>query len=493
MRGKSKYMNTEWITSMVAILLFILFLAACASSDVDPPAPIYPVPTDRQLAWHELEQYAFVHFTTNTFTDKEWGYGDEDPAIFNPTNFDAEQWCSVFKDAGLKAVILTGKHHDGYCLWPSKYTEHSVKKSPWKDGRGDVVQELRDACEKFGLKFGIYLSPWDRNHADYGREEYVQYYRDQLKEIFSSYGPVFEMWFDGANGGTGYYGGADEKRNIDKRTYYDWPSTLEMVRSMEPEVIFFSDAGPDIRWCGNERGFVNETNWNLINTDTLYAGKGGITELLNTGSEEGDKWIPAEVDVSIRPGWFYHAKEDEKVKTPEALFDIYLSSVGRGSNLLLNIPPDRRGLIHENDVQALKGWKRLLDEAFKQNLALGKKASADNVRGGMNRFNARNVTDGDKETYWATDDKTTSAAITIDLLEETEIKYIFVQEFIKLGQRIRTFDVEIEKEGAWEKVASSTTIGYKKILRLNPVSTSKVRIKITSAKACPCISNIEVY
>jgi alpha-L-fucosidase len=493
MRGKSKYMNTEWITSMVAILLFILFLAACASSDVDPPAPIHPVPTDRQLAWHELEQYAFVHFTTNTFTDKEWGYGDEDPAIFNPTNFDAEQWCNVFKDAGLKAVILTGKHHDGYCLWPSKYTEHSVKKSPWKDGRGDVVQELRDACEKFGLKFGIYLSPWDRNHADYGREEYVQYYRDQLKEIFSSYGPVFEMWFDGANGGTGYYGGADEKRNIDKRTYYDWPSTLEMVRSMEPEVIFFSDAGPDIRWCGNERGFVNETNWNLINTDTLYAGKGGITELLNTGSEEGDKWIPAEVDVSIRPGWFYHAKEDEKVKTPEALFDIYLSSVGRGSNLLLNIPPDRRGLIHENDVQALKGWKRLLDEAFKQNLALGKKASADNVRGGMNRFNARNVTDGDKETYWATDDKTTSAAITIDLLEETEIKYIFVQEFIKLGQRIRTFDVEIEKEGAWEKVASSTTIGYKKILRLNPVSTSKVRIKITSAKACPCISNIEVY
>ena len=486
-------MNTEWITSMVAILLFILFLAACASSDVDPPAPIHPVPTDRQLAWHELEQYAFVHFTTNTFTDKEWGYGDEDPAIFNPTNFDAEQWCNVFKDAGLKAVILTGKHHDGYCLWPSKYTEHSVKKSPWKDGRGDVVQELRDACEKFGLKFGIYLSPWDRNHADYGREEYVQYYRDQLKEIFSSYGPVFEMWFDGANGGTGYYGGADEKRNIDKRTYYDWPTTLEMVRSMEPEVIFFSDAGPDIRWCGNERGFVNETNWNLINTDTLYAGKGGITELLNTGSEEGDKWIPAEVDVSIRPGWFYHAKEDEKVKTPEALFDIYLSSVGRGSNLLLNIPPDRRGLIHENDVQALKGWKRLLDEAFKQNLALGKKASADNVRGGKNKYNARNVTDGDKETYWATDDKTTSAAITIDLLEETEIKYIFVQEFIKLGQRIRTFDVEIEKEGAWEKVASSTTIGYKKILRLNPVSTSKVRIKITSARACPCISNIEVY
>ncbi len=477
----------------MAQLFFILLLMGCTSTVVDPPVPIYPVPTDRQLAWHEMEQYAFVHFTTNTFTNKEWGYGDEDPAIFNPTNFDPEQWCRVFRDVGLKAVILTCKHHDGYCLWPSEYTEHSVKNSPWKEGNGDVVQELRDACEKFGLKFGIYLSPWDRNHAGYGSEEYVQYYRDQLKEIFSSYGPVFEMWFDGANGGTGYYGGADEKRNIDKRTYYDWPGTLEMVRAMEPEVIFFSDAGPDIRWCGNERGFVNETNWNIISTDTLYAGKGGITEILNTGSEDGDKWIPAEVDVSIRPGWFYHADEDEKVKTPEALFDIYLSSVGRGSNLLLNIPPDRRGLLHENDVASLTGWKKLLDEAFDNNLAYRKKASADNVRGGNNKYAAQNITDGDPETYWATDDEVTAASVTVDLNEKKEIKYIFVQEYIKLGQRVRTFDVEVEKDGQWEKVASSTTIGYKKILRLSPVLTSKVRIKITGARACPCISNIEVY
>ena len=477
----------------MAQLFIILLLMGCTSTVVDPPVPIHPVPTERQLAWHEMEQYAFVHFTTNTFTDKEWGYGDEDPAIFNPTNFDPEQWCRVFKEVGLKAVILTCKHHDGYCLWPSEYTEHSVKKSPWKEGKGDVAQELRDACEKYGLKFGIYLSPWDRNHAGYGSEEYVQYYRDQLKEIFTSYGPVFEMWFDGANGGTGYYGGADEKRNIDKRTYYDWPGTLEMVRSMEPEVIFFSDAGPDIRWCGNERGFVNETNWNTISTDTLYAGKGGITEILNTGSEDGDKWIPAEVDVSIRPGWFYHADEDEKVKTAEALFDIYLSSVGRGSNLLLNIPPDRRGLLHENDVKALTGWKKLLDEAFKHNLAFGKKATADNVRDGNNKYAAQNITDGDTETYWATDDEVTTASVTLDLGEKNEIKYIFVQEYIKLGQRVRTFDVEVEKDGEWEKVASSTTIGYKKILRLSPVLTSKVRIKITGSRACPCISNLEVY
>ena len=490
---KPKCRKTRCIIGRLVHLLMILLLLACTSKEVDPPDPLYPVPTERQMAWHEMEQYAFVHFTTNTFTNKEWGYGDEDPAIFNPTSFDPEQWCRVFKEAGLKAVILTCKHHDGYCLWPSAFTEHSVKKSPWKEGQGDVVKEVRDACDKYGLKFGIYLSPWDRNHADYGSEEYVQYYRDQLKEIFSSYGPVFEMWFDGANGGTGYYGGADERRNIDKKTYYDWPTTLEMVRSMEPEVIFFSDAGPDIRWCGNEQGYVGETNWNTISTDTLYAGKGGITELLNSGSEDGDQWLPAEVDVSIRPGWFYHADEDEKVKTPEALFDIYLSSVGRGSNLLLNIPPDRRGLLHEHDVEALTGWKKLLDKAFMHNLAFHKKVTADNIRGNNKKYAALNITDGDKETYWATDDEVTAAAITIDLEKETDIKYIFVQEYIKLGQRVRTFDVEVDKDGEWKKVASSTTIGYKKILRLSPVSTSKVRIKITGARACPLISNIEIY
>jgi alpha-L-fucosidase len=482
--------NKRMIPMLVCLFPGILFMGCTPPA---PPEPVYPVPTDRQLAWHEMEQYAFVHFTTNTFTDKEWGYGDEDPAIFHPTDFDPEQWCRVFKEAGLKAVILTCKHHDGFCLWPSKFTEHSVKNSPWKNGQGDVVQALRDACHTFGLKFGIYLSPWDRNHAEYGNPAYVQYYRDQLKEIFTSYGPVFEMWFDGANGGTGYYGGADERRSIDKKTYYDWPTTLAMVRAMEPEVIFFSDAGPDIRWCGNERGFVGETNWNTISTDTLYAGKGGITDLLNTGVEGGDKWIPAEVDVSIRPGWFYHAHEDDKVKTPERLFDIYLTSVGRGSNLLLNIPPDRRGLLHENDVQALSGWKKILDEAFSHNLALNRKAVADQVRGNHRQYAAGNVTDGDKETYWATDDDVTRAAVTIDLNEKKEIKYIFVQEYIKLGQRVRTFDVEVEKDGEWEKVATSTTIGYKRILRLDPVTTSKVRISITGARACPLLSNIEIY
>ncbi|HEX7583954.1 MAG TPA: alpha-L-fucosidase, partial [Prolixibacteraceae bacterium] len=295
------------ISELSFVFLCSLFVFSACQNVVPPPAPVLPVPTDRQLAWHEMEQYAFVHFTTNTFTDKEWGFGDESESVFNPTAMDVTQWTKTIKAAGLKGLVLTCKHHDGFCLWPSKYTEHSVKNSPYKNGKGNVVEEVEKACRAEGLKFGVYLSPWDRNRADYGSPSYVEYYRNQLKELFAAHSPVFEMWFDGANGGDGYYGGAKEKRKIDGKTYYDWPTTLKMVRDMEPNVIFFSDAGPDIRWCGNEEGHVSQTNWNTITPDTLYAGKSDIQELLNTGEENGTSWIPAEVDVSIRPGWFYHA------------------------------------------------------------------------------------------------------------------------------------------------------------------------------------------
>ncbi|MCU0368856.1 MAG: alpha-L-fucosidase [Cyclobacteriaceae bacterium] len=253
-------------------LLFAALLSCSSKKEVAPPAPMSAVPAPNQLAWHEMELNAFVHFTTNTFTGKEWGYGDEKPSIFNPTEYNADQWVSTFKDAGFKGVILTCKHHDGFCLWPSKYTEHTVKNSPFKNGEGDVVRDVAEACKKYGLKFGVYLSPWDRNHADYGTPAYVEYYRNQLKELFTSYGPVFEMWFDGANGGDGYYGGKREKRSIKGSTYYDWPNTLELVRSMEPQILFFSDAGPGVRWIGNERGVAGETNWNTITPDTLFAG-----------------------------------------------------------------------------------------------------------------------------------------------------------------------------------------------------------------------------
>lgn len=474
------------------LLVLLASCFACGSKKVTPPEAVLPVPSAAQLAWHDMELNAFVHFTTNTFTDKEWGYGDESPKVFNPTDFNPTQWVTELKAAGFKGLILTCKHHDGFCLWPSKFTEHSVKSSSWKEGKGDVVHDVAEACQKAGLKFGIYLSPWDRNHKAYGSPEYIEYYRNQLKELFALHPSVFEMWFDGANGGDGYYGGSREARKINGRSYYNWPTTLDLVRKVNPEIIFFSDAGPGVRWVGNERGEVGETNWNTISSDTLYAGKAGIENLLNQGNENGAQWIPAECDVSIRPGWFYHAKEDSVVKTPEQLFDIYLKSVGRGSLLLLNVPPDRRGLFHENDVKSLQGFRKLLNEEFKTNLALKAKVKAD-YRGSDETYSPMNLTDGNAETYWATDDGETQASVEIELPKLETVKYIVLQEYIKLGQRIKSFSVEVWRDGQWQPVASATTIGHKRIVKINPVETDKIKITILAAKACPVISNVEVY
>lgn len=480
--------------NLLPSLIFIFLLISCGQKKlIVAPSAVGPLPAENQLAWHEMETNAFIHFTTNTFTGKEWGYGDESPKIFNPTSFDATQWISTLKSAGFKGVILTCKHHDGFCLWPSQYTEHSVKNSPFMNGKGDVVKAVSEACKKEGLKFGIYLSPWDRNRKDYGTPEYIEYYRNQLKELFTAYGPAFEMWFDGANGGDGFYGGTKETRKIEGKTYYDWPTTLELVRKMEPEILFFSDAGPGVRWVGNEKGIAGETNWNTISPDTLFAGKAGIEKLLNEGHENGNKWIPAEVDVSIRPGWFYHAEEDSLVKTPEQLFDIYLTSVGRGSTLLLNVPPDRRGLMHENDVQSLKGFRALLDKEFKTNIALNAKAEASSYRGELPNFSPSLTTDGNKETYWATDDEVTTASVDIGLSKPQVIKYVILQEFIKLGQRVQEFSVQAMIGDEWKTIASGTTVGYKRILKLDPVETGKLRINIARSKACPLISNVEVY
>ena len=481
------------VPSKIYSLIVFVLLASCKSNEIAPPQPLLPVPSSAQMAWHEMEMNAFVHFTTNTFTDKEWGFGDEKPSLFNPTQLNINQWISTLKETGFKGAILTTKHHDGFCLWPSRYTDHSVKNSPLQNGKADIVKEFSDACKKQGLKFGIYLSPWDRNRSDYGSDSYVEYYRNQLKELFNAYGPVFEMWFDGANGGDGYYGGANEKRKIIGASYYDWPTTLNIVREIEPNVIFFSDAGPSVRWVGNENGRAGETNWNTITPDTLFAGQSDINDLLNTGSENGTHWIPAETDVSIRPGWFYHAKEDSLVKTPEQLVEIYLTSVGRGSTLLLNVPPDKRGLFHEQDVKALRGFRTLLDHEFKTNFALNSGVEASSYRGNSKKYSPENLTDGNKETYWTTDDSVTTASLVLHLEKPQSVKYILLKEYIQLGQRIKSFHIEIEKEGVWKKVAEATTIGYKRILKIEPVLTNKIRISITSAKACPIISDVEIY
>lgn len=479
-------------------LIGISMLAgACSSgkpsSSVAAPAPVFPIPSENQLKYHNMEMNAFIHFTTNTFTDLEWGYGDESPGIFNPTALDVGQWVRTLKDAGFQGIILTTKHHDGFCLWPSAFTEHSVKNSPWKNGKGDLVKELSDECRKEGIKFGIYVSPWDRNHAAYGDTAYITYYRNQLHELLTQYGPVFEMWFDGANGGDGYYGGARETRKINGSTYYHWPVTIAGAKALQPDMLFFSDAGPDLRWVGNERGIAGEENWNTINNDTLFAGKAGIEKLLGTGSEDGNKWIPAEVDVSIRPGWFYHQKEDSLVKSPQKLFDIYLTSVGRGSTLLLNVPPDRRGLIHENDVKSLQGFRAILDSVFKTDLAKNAQVSSSVYRGNAREYSAAMVNDGNQQSYWATDDGVTTGTIEIDLEEDKSVRYILIQEYIALGQRVKSFSVEALINGSWKEVASGTTIGYKRILDISPSETSKLRINIRDAKASPLISTVQVF
>jgi alpha-L-fucosidase len=490
--------NQTGMNHLKLIVLFCLQVGVSATVVAQPkkilaPAPVMPLPSAAQLQWHEMEMNAFVHFSINSFTDKEWGFGDESPELFNPTHCDPRQWTKVLKETGFKGLILTCKHHDGFCLWPSKYTDHSIKNSPYKAGKGDLVKEVSEAARASGLKFGIYLSPWDRNRADYGTPAYITYYRKQLKELLHNYGPVFEMWFDGANGGDGYYGGAREMRRINGKTYYGWPTTLELVRKLAPDIIFFSDAGPGVRWVGNEQGAAGETNWNTISIDTLYAGKAGIESLLNSGSPDGKNWVPAETDVSIRPGWFYHAKEDSLVKSPQQLFDIYLSSVGRGSTLLLNIPPDTRGLFHEADVKALKDFAALLKKELGTNLAAGAKVKASNTRGSQQQFSAANLTDGNKNTYWATDDNITKANVEIQLRKKVLVKYILLQEYIKLGQRVQSFTVEAWKDNAWQQVANATTIGYKRILEIDPVETDKIRINITASKASPVLSAIEVY
>ncbi len=477
----------------ILILWFtVVSLWACQKKTL-PPDPIGPLPSAAQLAWHQMELNAFVHFTTNTFTGKEWGYGDEDPDIFNPSALNTDQWAEIFAQCGFKGVILTCKHHDGFCLWPSQYTDHSVKSSQWMNGQGDVVKMLAASCAKYGLKFGVYLSPWDRNYAEYGRPAYVDYYRKQLEELFTNYGPVFEMWFDGANGGDGYYGGTREIRQVDRRTYYDWPKTIELVRGWNPEVIFFSDAGPSIRWCGNEKGFAGETNWCTMSIDTMYPGQADITALLNRGAEDGQNWVPAEVDVSIRPGWFYHAEEDTAVKSPEKLFEIFLSSVGRGSNLLLNVPPDRRGLLHENDVASLKGWRKLLDDAFSIDLAKSALVSSPAWRGKDMAYGPGNVNDGDPNTYWATDDGQITGELILDLGTEKTLHYIQLQEHIPLGQRVKAFTISIKKGEQWNKVVEGTTIGYKRILPLGGIQASEIKVDILEAKACPLISEISIF
>jgi len=483
--------RTGLFSRVSGVLTSCVLLLAGAQGPA-PPAPAGAVPSARQLAWHDLEFYGFLHFTVNTFTDQEWGYGDEPEAVFNPTELDARQWARVARDAGMKGLIITAKHHDGFVLWPSRFTDHSVKKSRWKDGRGDVVGELAQACREYGLKFGVYLSPWDRHHQDYGQPAYLDYYRAQLRELLTSYGDVFEVWFDGANGGDGYYGGAREKRTIDGATYYDWANTWSIVRDLQPRAVMFSDAGPDVRWVGNERGVAFETSWNAIDLHGIYPGAPGYSKVA-AGRADGPDWAPPEVDVSIRPGWFYHPAEDARVKSVDRLVEIYEQSVGRGANLLLNVPPDRRGLIPDVDAARLREFGATIAATYKTDLARTARATASQVRGRAAAFDASRVNDGDPSTYWATEDGTASASIELEWPQPVELSRLVLQEPIALGQRVERWTADAWVDGRWTPIGEGTTIGRKRIARVQPASTSRLRVTIAQSRACPLISTIGVY
>jgi len=468
-----------------------ILLISCGQGTEDI-APSSVIPTPDQVEYQKMEFIGFIHFTVNTFTGKEWGYGDESPEIFNPASMDADQWARVAKEAGMKELILTAKHHDGFCLWPSAYTEHSVKNSPWKGGEGDVVREFVDACRRHGLKAGLYLSPWDRNHADYGTPAYIDYYRNQLEELLTNYGEISELWFDGANGGTGYYGGANEERRIDRATYYRWGETWAMAKELQPDILIFSDAGPDIRWTGNEKGYAGKANWSTIDTEGIVVG-GADPAYLNTGDPDGKNWVIPLCNTSIRPGWFYHEEEDSQVKSTQQLLDVYYKSVGRNGVLLLNIPPDRRGLFHENDVQRLQEFRAALDETFAANLALRKHAHASSQRTQHPKLAPLKIVDDDPDSYWAAADNMPVATLEIDLGRPVLFDRILIQEPVRFGQRIAEFEIKGLADGEWSSLAKGTTIGYKRLLRIPPVETEKVEILITKANNTPAISHFGLY
>ncbi|MBR1414982.1 MAG: alpha-L-fucosidase [Prevotella sp.] len=445
----------------------LLALMMCQSMRATIP-PCGPVPNENQLRWQEMEMYAFIHYSLNTYTDQEWGFGNEDPQLFNPSDLDCRQWARVCKQAGMKGIIFTAKHHCGFCMWPSKYTEYSVKNSPWKNGKGDVVRELADACHEEGLEFAVYLSPWDRNHPEYGRKEYVTYFRNQLRELLTNYGDIFEVWFDGANGGDGWYGGANETRKIDRTTYYEWPETYRMIRELQPKCLIWNDGSDrgDLRWVGTEAGNVGETNWSLLNKtgDVPY-------EQLHYGLENGNVWCPGETNTSIRPGWFYHDTENENVKSLSKLMDTYYKSVGRNSCLLLNFPIAPNGRIHPTDSLRGIAFKKMIDEVFRNPLPATPERGED------------------------------GRSVILHFPHPTAFNRFVVEEDIRYGQRVKKFSLEAEVNGQWRPLNDMladhgnglTTIGHRRIICFPDVTATRLRFAVTDAKCDPIVTRTSVY
>lgn len=463
----------------------IALLGAClAMNAVAPPVAYGALPTDAQLRWHERPYYSLIHFGPNTFTNVEWGHGKEDPDVFNPSQLDCRQWAKTIKDAGMTGVILVAKHHDGFCMWPTKTSKHSVQYTKWGGGKRDVIREMSDAAKEFGLDFAVYLSPWDQNHPLYGTgDQYNEIYREQVRELTTNYGPFFMFWVDGANGE-----GPNGKKQI-----YDWPSFFGTILKHQPEAVIFSDIGPGARWVGNESGVAGETNWCTLDTTKLGPGNSVASKVNPSGQMGAPAWVPAECDTPLRPGWFYHADQDNKVRPLENLIETWFSSVGRNASLNFGLAPDRRGLIHENDAAALKEFREWRDAAFGNDLLKGSWAKSSDNRGGSSDYAASNMVDDDAASYFATDDGKTSATIEFRMGDEKSVNCIELQEHIALGQRVESFEVDAWLNGEWKKVATGTTIGARRQLRFDRVSTSRLRVRILDSLACPVLKRASAY
>jgi alpha-L-fucosidase len=479
--------------------LFTLLLSSGVYAQ-QAPKPYGAIHSKAQLNWHEMEMYCIIHFGVDTYTDKEWGFGDENPSLVNPVRFDAAQIVGAAKAGGFKGVVIVAKHHDGLCLWPTKTTKHNISHTQWKNGKGDMIKEYQLACEKLGMQMGLYCSPWDRNNASYGTAEYINIYREQIKELYSNYGKIFISWHDGANGGDGFYGGKNESRKIDRSSYYDWDTTWAQIRNMQPGAAIFGDAGPDVRWVGNEEGHAGTTSWATYTPEAPDAGmkpaNGYVKYWLGVeGTRNGKYWMPAECDVSLRPGWFYHQSQNKQVKSPYTLLDLYYKSVGRGANLDLGLSPNKDGLLEKEDVEALSQFGEILRKTFSLNLVKGAKLSPGNVRGGnLKVFGPQNLLDSDRYSYWSTDDKVTTPTLTLTMSAQKSFNVIRLRENIKLGQRIESFEIDAMLNGVWKSIATGTSIGANKLIRLpQTVRSNKVRLRITGSPVSIALSDFGLF
>ena len=465
-------------------LLAVTAIAVFSCTRIDAPAPYGVLPTEAQVEWQKMEYNLFMHFGPNTFTGAEWGSGQEKAELFNPTAMDCGQWASIAKAAGMKGIIITAKHHDGFCLWPNPVSRHTVAQSSWRDGKGDVLKDLSEACDEYDLGFGVYISPWDRNDPHYGTDEYNDVFVKTLESALGNYGHVFEQWFDRACGE-----GPNGKQQI-----YDWPLFNSTVLKMQPDAIIFSDYGPGCRWVGNEAGSAGRTCWSTMNVNDDFTGPPVSHRELNEGIKGANTWAAAETDVSIRPGWFWRESENSRVKSLQHLLKIYYESVGRNSLLLLNVPPDTRGLIHEVDSARLMEFRAALDEIFSVDLAAGAEIEAENVRGGARRFSAQNLLHHDYDRYWAVDDDVTKVSLVVTLPEQRTFNRVQLQEYIPLGQRVSAFSIEaLDEDGIWQPIARETTIGYKRIVHVPTTTTTAVRVNIEESEACPVLNGFALF